>query len=425
MKDNLLILYNPYYRKDTIEQHLAILKEKKVVGFGKIHSKNKDMEHSNQERLQEIYKNTSPSNPLQLFLTDYANLFVAKVERVEKTCSVTYPEYYDTNDKLGGVECWFVITDLRELVRNNFEKIRDCYLSGFTTPTFQDRTFAIYGNPYVYPLIIQMKEPVNYFEGDHKFYLDVLESQEFLDTKKYLVELNLGAYADKLRPNSLDSIIYAEIEYQTHKQDPLYDFSPITMRYSKAFEEETYKFMQKLVDFLAKKDPDILEFTLQNAKGKNFYLRNLSDDENKISLGGCVRLLKQLECTIQNLPEELSKLRCFIQEILIKTVETFRNTRNDSAHGTDKKISLQEAQTLRDKILGIKNHSILKEMIAFKESFAPKSTPPKNKPIPSKPTSYKKQPPPLKPTPPNKPLPSESTKPAFSLGLRGIRIIRK
>ncbi|WP_163531523.1 hypothetical protein [Helicobacter suis] len=162
MKDNLLILYNPYYRKDTIEQHLAILKEKKVVGFGKIYPKNKDMEHSNQERLQEIYKNTSPSNPLQLFLTDYANLFVAKVERVEKTCSVTYPKYYDTNDKLGGVECWFVITDLRELVRNDFEKIRDCYLSRFTTPTRNNRTFAIYGNPYVYPLIIQMKEPLTY-----------------------------------------------------------------------------------------------------------------------------------------------------------------------------------------------------------------------------------------------------------------------
>ncbi len=77
MKDNLLILYNPYYGEGIIEQHLAILKDKEVVGFGKIYPKNKDMEHPNQARLQEIYKNTSPSNPLQLFLTDYANLFVA------------------------------------------------------------------------------------------------------------------------------------------------------------------------------------------------------------------------------------------------------------------------------------------------------------------------------------------------------------
>ncbi|WP_163498462.1 HP0729 family protein [Helicobacter suis] len=364
MKDNLLILYNPYYRKDTIEQHLAILKEKKVVGFGKIYPKNKDMEHSNQERLQEIYKNTSPSNPLQLFLTDYANLFVAKVERVEKTCSVTYPKYYDTNDRLG-VECWFVITNLRELVRNDFEKIRDCYLSGFTTPTFQNRRFAIYGNPYVYPLIIQMKEPVNYFEGDYKFYLDVFKSQKFLDTKKYLIELNLGAYADKLHPNSLDSIIYAEIEYQTHKQDPLYDFSPITMRYSKTFEEETYRFIQKLVDFLAKENPSILEITW-DMQGREFSLRDLPS--NKPNLGSYKDLLYQLNNTIYGLLQDLPKSRFFIQKTLMETIKTFQKNRNKSAHGNEKAL-LQETQELRDRILGIKDHSILKGMIASKESF--------------------------------------------------------
>ncbi|WP_163535117.1 HP0729 family protein [Helicobacter suis] len=380
MKDNLLILYNPYYGKnkkddkkndrkdiDIIEQHLAILKDKEVVGFGKIYPKNKDMEHPNQTRLQEIYKNTSPSNPLQLFLTDYANLFVAKVERVEKTCSVDYPEYYDMydTDKFG-VECWFVITDLRELVRNDFEKIRDHYLPGFITPTFQNRTFAIYGNPYVYPLIIQMKEPIDYFEGDYKFYPDVFKNKEFLDTKKYLIELNLGDCADKLHPNSLDNIIYAELEYQANKQDPLYDFSTITVRYSKTFEEEIYRFMQKLVDFLAKKNPSILRITW-DMQGQEFSLRDLPS--NKPNLGSYKDLLYQLNKTNYNLPQDLSKLRDF-QHTLIKTIKTFQKNRNKSAHGNEK-ASLKEAQTLRDKILGIKDHSILKGMIAFKKSFEP------------------------------------------------------
>ncbi|WP_163533085.1 HP0729 family protein [Helicobacter suis] len=320
MKDNLLILYNPYYGEGIIEQHLAILKDKEVVGFGKIYPKNKDMEHPNQARLQEIYKNTSPSNPLRLFLTDYANLFVAKVERVEKTCSVAYPEYYKTNRF--GVECWFVITDLRELVRNDFEKIRDHYLPGFITPTFQNRTFAIYGNPYVYPLIIQMKEPIDYFEGDYKFYPDVFKNKEFLDTKKYLIELNLGDYADKLHPNSLDNIIYAELEYQANKQDPLYDFSTITVRYSKTFEEEIYRFMQKLVDFLAKKDPSILRITW-DMQGQEFSLRDLPS--NKPNLGSYKDLLYQLSKTNYNLPQDLSKLRDF-QHTLIKTIKTFQKT---------------------------------------------------------------------------------------------------
>lgn len=36
---NLLILFNPYYQKDVIDSHIAILKERGVVGFGKIKSK--------------------------------------------------------------------------------------------------------------------------------------------------------------------------------------------------------------------------------------------------------------------------------------------------------------------------------------------------------------------------------------------------
>ncbi|WP_163531522.1 hypothetical protein [Helicobacter suis] len=239
----------------------------------------------------------------------------------------------------------------------------------------------------------------------------MFKSPEFLDTKKYLVELNLGAYADKLHINSLDNIIYAELEYQANKQDPLYDFSTITMRYSKTFEEETYRFMQKLVDFLAKEDPDILEITW-DMQGKEFSLRDLPS--NKPNLGSYRHILsqKQLKDAIYNLPKDLSKSLHLIRTTLIETIKTFQENRNKSAHGNEK-ASLQEAQTLRDKILGIKNHSILKEMIASKESFALKPTPPKNEPLPSK------------PTPPKQPPSSKPTTPAFSLSLRGIRISRK
>lgn len=36
---NLLILFNPYYQKDVIDSHIAILKDRGAVGFGKIKSK--------------------------------------------------------------------------------------------------------------------------------------------------------------------------------------------------------------------------------------------------------------------------------------------------------------------------------------------------------------------------------------------------
>ena len=39
---NLLILFNPYYEKDVIEQHLKFLIENQKVAFGKVKSKLKN-----------------------------------------------------------------------------------------------------------------------------------------------------------------------------------------------------------------------------------------------------------------------------------------------------------------------------------------------------------------------------------------------
>lgn len=36
---NLLILYNPYYQEDVIEQHLKVLLDTGKVAFGKVRSK--------------------------------------------------------------------------------------------------------------------------------------------------------------------------------------------------------------------------------------------------------------------------------------------------------------------------------------------------------------------------------------------------
>lgn len=43
---NLIILYNPYYEKDVIEQHLKVLIENQKVAFGKVRSKLKNIEHN-------------------------------------------------------------------------------------------------------------------------------------------------------------------------------------------------------------------------------------------------------------------------------------------------------------------------------------------------------------------------------------------
>jgi len=69
--NNILILYNPYYNKTVIEDHLSLLKENGVTAFGKVRSKLNDQEHPNEKKLNSIGNNTSKEAPIQLFLTDY------------------------------------------------------------------------------------------------------------------------------------------------------------------------------------------------------------------------------------------------------------------------------------------------------------------------------------------------------------------
>lgn len=49
---NLLILYNPYYQTDVIEQHVKFLRENETVAFGgKVRSKMRDSKHTFIENL--------------------------------------------------------------------------------------------------------------------------------------------------------------------------------------------------------------------------------------------------------------------------------------------------------------------------------------------------------------------------------------
>ena len=121
---NLIILYNPYYQNDVIEQHLKVLIENEKVAFGKVKSKLKNMEQNFQKQLEEIYKSVDESNHLQLFLTDYSSMYVAKVIAVSNNDMYDLaPVYY--KEKNLEVETWYVISDICEIVKNDFEKTRD------------------------------------------------------------------------------------------------------------------------------------------------------------------------------------------------------------------------------------------------------------------------------------------------------------
>lgn len=358
---NILILYNPYYQDDVIEQHLKVLIEREIVAFGKIKAKFRDMKNDFSNELENIYANTSEENFLQLFLTDYSSLFVAKVVAVSSEDeSNIAPIYY--KEKTLDVEKWFIIRDIRELVRDDFNSVRDNFLSNFTTPNFNNRTYTIYGNAYVYPLIVEQKSKVNYFESGDKFYPDIYKSSEFLNIKDSLIRYSFGKYVINLmHPDSIENIISAEMEYNANVQNPLYDFSAVVVKYSKTIEQEIYAFAKTLFAWMIRKNPKIakIEYSIQEIK---YTIADIF--AHKPNLGTYKFLFKNY--MVQDLVSD-TPMATYISKNLPNSISSLQDIRNETVHQKPPKFS--DVVSLRAKILGIGRDSILAKIVKAKSEI--------------------------------------------------------
>lgn len=368
---NLLILYNPYYQKDVIEQHVKVLLDQDVtedatVAFGKVRSKLRDYDHPFGDALQTIFKQVSSEAYLQLFLTDYASVYVAKVIRILEDESVANaPAYY--REKSLNVENWFIISDIRRIVDNDFEHVRDRILGNMTTPHYGDHHYAIYGNAYVYPIVIQMDDPIDYFEHDDptfRFFTEMFKSDQVLAMKQRLIDYRFGKeifYA--LHPNSQDAIISAEIEYQENKHDPLYDFSAVVIKLAKSFEKEIYLFLRQLFIQLIAVEPQLAHISYQ-VQGNSFTLADY--EYNKPNLGTNKYLLKQYEIA-DAVKQHFSSsaLRYFILTTLPRTVSSIQPMRNETTHGDA--ATLQACEAFRKEMIGIGVNGVFCELIFNKK----------------------------------------------------------
>lgn len=357
---NLLILFNPYYKADVIEQHLNLLVDNEKVAFGKIRSTLKNIEHGFQNELNAIYEKVSEENNLQLFLTDYSNIYVAKVTLVtNEDLSNIAPSYYKDLE----VEKWFMITDMREIIRNDFENIRDEVFSNFRTPNFNNRSYAIYGNNYVYPLIIDMKTEIDYFESsDEEFrhYPNMFKSQEYLEIKNNFIEYSFGdKWINRMHPNSLDNIISAEMEYVQNRLNPRYDFSTIIIKYAKTMEQELYVYIKALFTHLLTYDESVENVTY-SVQSREYKIKDIFT--HKPNVGTYKFLLKdyKVKDTIEKSIENYHTKK-FITSTISYYINMIQKIRNESVHGDAAK--LNDVVELRKSILGISKLSILVDVV--------------------------------------------------------------
>ncbi|GAA8560536.1 hypothetical protein HpBT283_11450 [Helicobacter pylori] len=338
--NHLLILYNPYYQRDVIQQHLSVLQEKSQVGFGKIRSKLNDQEKHHS--LEEIYKVASEKNFLQLFLTDYANLFAAKVIKVSKDIDEgLIPSYYKE----------------KNLEVEDFDLLRDQFLANFIAPN--NHTYAIYGNNYVYPLPVRLKEERSYFLGDEKHYLSVYKSKEYLIMQENFMRFVFGKRLFYLlHPDSINNTIHAELELLQSENDLLNDFTSIIVKYSKTLEYEIYLFAKKVLLKACAKDPSLYDLDYK-VQGKSLILEDFFTQKPNL---GSVKFLLRHEKIQYHLEENLNR---FINYPFSKSLTLIQDIRNEAVH--EKAPSLHEVEKLRNEILGIEGASFLKSILSRKE----------------------------------------------------------
>ncbi|MCD8212997.1 MAG: ATP-binding protein [Campylobacter sp.] len=272
------------------------------------------------------------------------------------------PTYY--KQKGLKVESWFIISDLRELVRDDFAGIRDNFLANFTTPAYKNHTYAIYGNAYVYPLIVDMKQEINYFESELKFYHDIYKNARFLTLKNTLIEYSFGYLIYSMHPDSLENIISAELEYQTNKQNPLYDLSSVVIKLSKTMEQEIYIFAKVLFKELITHNAKIkdIEYSVQ---GGQYTVADIFT--NKPNLGTYSFLLKNylVKSTIQ---KHIPKVGKYIENALMNNISKLQTIRNETVHAKPPKLS--EVVSLREQILGVGVSSSLANLIKARKSIS-------------------------------------------------------
>lgn len=404
----LLILYNPYYESSVIQSHLEILKAQGSVSFGKVKSKMRTPKpHAQAEpskpaqileppsttfastQWEQLMASTSSKSPLQLFLSDYANLYVCKVTAITKEQIAQAPAYYE--QKGLEVELWFVISDMRELVREDFTSVRDNFLANFIT-LHNNRTFAIYGNDYTYPLFISLKSQQHYFTQDYPHYHNMFKTPEQITIRQRLIDYTFGSkLANVLLPDTMESLINAEIEYLANRANPLYDCTGIILLYAKTMEQEIMRFYRTLfatlVEFegtLAEVETPIAEITYSVQEVESSVQEWLEGRAKRApTLGTTKHLRKCAQQVLEKWKEDKAyklsgsnkhSISHFVSFKLGSFINTLQAIRNPAAHATQ--ASIEQASTLRKQILGIGQDSVLVALLlALSALQAPKIYP--------------------------------------------------
>lgn len=194
--------------------------------------------------------------------------------------------------------------------------------------------------------------------------------------RQHLIDYIFGAkLANTLLPDSMESLINAEIEYLANRENPLYDCTGIVLLYAKSMEQEIMRFYRTLFAALVEFESTLTE--VESPLAAITY--SVHEVESSVqewlegrakstpALGTTKHLRKCAQQVLEQwkydksykLDSSLNKhdISHFAGIKLGSFINTLQSIRNPAAHASSP--SLEQASTLRERILGIGRESVL------------------------------------------------------------------
>ena len=374
---HLVTVWNPMYGADPVVAHLDLLGawaeyclakgnwDEMYVWWGRIRSENRVGELSDALRqaldaIDAQIAQHDTHDETHLYITDYRSLYVANVIEVCRTIDTNHeqehvPAYY-FEPKLRACDCWFKLSDIRLLVRDDLDAVvRE--LAKLANVRYHHRPVSIYGGMVDLPLVVERPDGTQFFHAQERDQLlgDQIWAQAALERGAALGErsreLREHLFGPKawygLVPEARLFIATGEMIYRELAAAHAPDVSPALVCYAKAVEVQYRRLLQR-----------VLQKATSSARCVEVSSKvhvDLTDAKTPLTLGTLARALVEpegaLKAALGNGIAELPDEKKWFTQTLPKELASLAEVRNPGAH--DESVDLKTVSEWRDKLLGI------------------------------------------------------------------------
>jgi hypothetical protein len=373
---HLVTVWNPSYASDALEAHLRVLldwdaratagttadgDDDVYVWWGKVRSGQRQQPMPHLADILALGNDAdadpSESRETHLYLTDYRSLYVADVTHITtadpRADDATHVPGYYARTALN-CDCWFMLRDIRALVRNDLEGVA-AELSLLRNTRYHDRPVSMYGGMVDLPLLVSRPDGRCYFgERERELLTDGALWARF-DTEHG----GVGALEATLRDdhfgarawNALDAsarrfLATAECTMREQRRDPAADLSGVLVGYGKAVEAQ----VNEILRIAMRGAPDVARRV--KLKDATRFLPDalpLTLRQIAFVLGGEADLGQYLRRVLEN--------GAWFTGDFAAVIDSFADARNPAAHGSA--LDRETVMMWRNRLLGVGAESVV------------------------------------------------------------------